>query len=1001
MIRIAKMGEWSVRYYESTAVRSNEYGGGLSEYYSERDTREPIVLVAGDRQFAEEKMGVAHRGTISQEAVTRWFAEGISPAGPGVGKPRPGTCGWDVLVAVPKSVSLTSALAKDPAVGTIVTTAIREAIEDALLGYMYPHAGYTRVSNPDDKSKKDMQRLPALPFIAYFHHTARPLSDGTCDPHMHVHCLLPGKVARADGRMVTIDSESMYHEAKAAGMIFQKSLRDRLSAALGIEWDDVDPHTGIAEIKGFGRDTITEWSRRQTALMEWAQENLGEYSQRMHDAEHNDAAEREKHGWAKGEREWLDTAQRATRQKKLESLHYDELREKWQADPRAASLSVEQFLGVVAAAAAKDGPGERPTAEQVFELLGTVKNAWTRADVVEAVTGLWGPGRGVEVIPVDEIEAAVDDVLEEGCFQIVEDPQSWHREGHLRYTDLITLKREAEILELCQAKSREFSINVRPEWFAAKGLKFGAEKAMSELANSQRFINVLEAPAGTGKTTSLKAFRERAEAHGKRIVVMSAARKALTEAHEKEAGHEFYTIASVRNKIANDRIDWDHKTIIVVDEAATAGDRDLYEIIKQAASTHSKVILIGDSHQLQPVQAGGGLFRDLSENLPWTQGFTHVWRQVDPEEKAMTLAMRDAKTESQIRKIAHWYATHDRLRAGDELSMADHLVRDYFDEVAEGRDVMAIADQWERADSLNLRIQRINNIALENTLGYELESVPISREQRAIWGDIIMTRKNNYDIEVTADPKVAALSGEPAIVTNAHRWRVVGVDQRDGSITAQRLNDNARAVLPADYVKEHVVLGYVGTIHAAQGANAEVGLPIGDPERITKSMIYPAMTRGTHMNRIYMTMKIAGEDEHHREHTGAELEPRIADPIEAQKMFMSIIKRDDREQTALAQAEEALNALAAGEPHAQHARSFGGIDPYAAQLVHTRAEIFHALAIEHAEEVAHRESYEASSRRAQERMLEQAADRDRDRDRERERDLERDRDDRDEGREIG
>jgi len=99
--------------------------------------------------------------------------------------------------------------------------------------------------------------------------------------------------------MVTIDSESMYHEAKAAGLIFQKSLRDRLSASLGIEWGDVDPHTGIAEIKGFDRETIKEYSRRQTALMEWAQENLGEYLRRMADAEHQDAADQDKRGWAR------------------------------------------------------------------------------------------------------------------------------------------------------------------------------------------------------------------------------------------------------------------------------------------------------------------------------------------------------------------------------------------------------------------------------------------------------------------------------------------------------------------------------------------------------------------------------------------------------------------------------------------------------------------------------------------------------------------------------
>ncbi|PQM45315.1 hypothetical protein C1Y40_04540 [Mycobacterium talmoniae] len=358
MIRIAAMGAWSVRYYESTAVRGNEHAGGLSEYYSERDTRAPIVLVAGDRQFAEEKMGVRHGESISQEAVTRWFEEGVSPAGPGVGKARPGTCGWDVLVAVPKSVSMQAALAPDRAHAEAIMNCVMGATEESLGHYMYPHAGYTRVTNPDDPRKKDLQRLPALPFIAYFHHTARPAPDGTCDPHMHIHCLLPGKIARADGRMVTIDSESMYHEAKAAGMIFQKSLRDRLSAALGIEWDEVDPHTGIAEIKGYDRDTIKAWSRRSSAVMEWAQENLSEYARAQLDDERTEGEEQDRR-WAKGEREWLDVAQKATRQKKLETLHYDELRERWQNDPRAQDIDTEAFIGAVAAAAAKEGPGRR------------------------------------------------------------------------------------------------------------------------------------------------------------------------------------------------------------------------------------------------------------------------------------------------------------------------------------------------------------------------------------------------------------------------------------------------------------------------------------------------------------------------------------------------------------------------------------------------------------------------------------------------------------------
>ncbi|OKH62891.1 hypothetical protein EB74_15140 [Mycobacterium sp. SWH-M5] len=990
MIRIAAMGAWSVRYYESTAVRGHEHGGGLSEYYTERDTRVPVVLVAGDRQFAEEKMGVRHGDGISQQAVTRWFEEGVAPGGPGVGKPRPGTCGWDVLVAVPKSVSLQAALAKDPEVAGVIMNCIMAATQDALTGYMYQHAGYTRVTNPHDSSKKDLQRLPALPFIAYFHHTARPLADGTCDPHMHIHCLLPGKVMRADGRMVTIDSESMYHEAKAAGMIFQKSMRDRLSAALGIEWGEVDPHTGIAEIKGYSPETIKAWSRRQTALMEWAQENLGEYSRNQFDDERTDGQDQVRK-WAKGEREWLDTAQKATRHKKLESMHYDQLRESWQNDPRAEHINPEAFLGAVAAAAAKEGPGGPPSPAQVFELLGTLKNDWTRADMVEATVGLWGPGRGVEIPTVDEIEAYVDELIEAGCFQAVEDAKSWHREGHMRYTDAITLTREAEVLEMCSVRSRHFQITVRRDWFEAKGLRTAAAEAMTRLAMSQRFLNVLEAPAGTGKTTSLKAFRERAESQGKRVVLLSSARKAISEARAKEAASEYYTIAAARKQMAEDRIDWDRNTVVVIDEAAMTGDRDLYEIFKTAAAANSKIILVGDSHQLQPVRAGGGLFRDLSEQLPWTQSFDYVWRQKDAEEKAMTLMIREATTESQIRKAAHWYATHDRLRAGDALSMADQIVRDYFDEVLNERDTLVIADKWETADALNARIQRINTIAWENQLGHELVGVPIARDQQARYGDIIMTRENNFDIETIADPDVAAIGGRPEIVNRSDRWRVLNVNPADGSIEAMRLGDRARAVLPAEYAKTNVVLGYVGTIHAAQGANADVGFAIGDPTTMTKLMAYPALTRGSELNRLYMAVKIAGEDEFHRETSDIDQQQRIYDTNEAQAMFMSVLRRDDREMTALSRAEQALEALAQGQPHENYRSEFGGIDPYIAQLVHTRSQDRQRWVEEEARDQAQREAWERASVIAQQRALEHAAERDR----------VRSIDDRDDGRAIG
>ena len=78
--------------------------------------------------------------------------------------------------------------------------------------YLHQHAGYTRVHNPLT-GKKDLQRLPGLVAIAYQHETSR------CgDPHLHTHVIVPNRQARADGALVSIDSKSLYHEAKAAGI---------------------------------------------------------------------------------------------------------------------------------------------------------------------------------------------------------------------------------------------------------------------------------------------------------------------------------------------------------------------------------------------------------------------------------------------------------------------------------------------------------------------------------------------------------------------------------------------------------------------------------------------------------------------------------------------------------------------------------------------------------------------------------------------------------------
>ncbi len=279
MLTISELKRWSINYYIDTAQAAEQAakdrtraGGRLEEYYSERKTRTPAWLSVGDTHTVATLVGLTDAqcagGDADPELVARWLDDGITPNGAhGRVFGERGVRGFDLTLCAPKSVSLIRALRTDDVIAKAIadahTTALSEAME-----YLAAHAGYTRVHNPHT-GEKDLVRLPGLTAVAYQHETSR-----RGDPHLHTHVIVPNRQARADGQMVSIDGTSLYHEARAAGVIYQATLRRELYQSMGFECAAVDRSTGMAELVGVDRDTIIAWSRRSTALREWAAHNL-------------------------------------------------------------------------------------------------------------------------------------------------------------------------------------------------------------------------------------------------------------------------------------------------------------------------------------------------------------------------------------------------------------------------------------------------------------------------------------------------------------------------------------------------------------------------------------------------------------------------------------------------------------------------------------------------------------------------------------------------------
>ena len=908
MLTVAKLSLWSVNYYNDTArAVENAIGdrqranGGLAEYYAERDTRTPVWTCAGDARAVADLVGLTEGeragGDADPEVVARWLDEGVAPSGEcGRAHGKAGVHGFDLTFCAPKSVSLVRVFGDDvldKAVSAAHQTAIAEALE-----YLAHHAGYTRVHNPVT-GEKDLVKLPGVVAAAYQHETSR-----AGDPHLHTHVLVPNRQARADGRLVSIDGTSLFHEARAAGIIYQATLRHELHQLMGIEWGPVDPFTGMAEIAGIEPTTIAAWSQRSTQLREWAANNLTvvDTARELSQAQ-------------------LAAAQKATRPRKPESLSWAELRAGWRADGRGLQVSraaqrdarAAREAAARTAAARMSRTGVAVDRRAVAAMAArSDKAALTRADLVEVIgaqlplivdtTG--GSGRGGEggaVLPRQLIEACVDAV----GMRLTAPRLAHQREGSERFTVDMILAEERRVFDLVDATAMRARAWVRPEHTAAAlGLSARQHQVVTAIASTPQLVVPLSAPAGAGKTTSMRALRSVVERRQTaRVIVIAPTGKAVDVAVAEGAASEGYTMHSALARLEDGRLQLGPFDVVVVDEAGMVGTDHWRQLLSATTAVGTKTVLVGDAHQLEPVKARGGMFAQLCDELPWAQRLTEVWRQHDPAERAASLAVGDGGP-APVRRAIDWYRDHDRLACGDQVTMAVDALAAHQQDVAAGKDALLLADTVDMCDALNRRVHD-HTAAQRAAAGRDTATVTGVRNHQIGVGDVVLTRRNDPTISVY-DPQDRTQTLSEAPVRNGQRWRVVKVDDsaEHPRIAARRYGDGAWAVFDGDYLREQVQLGHAVTVHAAQGVTADTTHTVL-ADTASRNLAYVALTRGRAANHAYLYQRDLADADHTHRHDlagGEDAEgvhlARRGTPTEAARALRQVIGRDEPAQTA-------------------------------------------------------------------------------------------------------
>ena len=374
------------------------------------------------------------------------------------------------------------------------------------------------------------------------------------------------------------------------------------------------------------------------------------------------------------------------------------------------------------------------------------------------------------------------------------------------------------------------------------GLRVDQAAAALAVLTDGRRVSVINAPAGSGKTWVLAAAgRAWAAAGLGRVIGITPSQSAR---NTLAAGvPESYNSAQFLGHLPGQRgargpVGLRPGDLILMDEASMISNPDLANVVTQADASGAKVILAGDTQQLQAVENGGGMSL-LADALGYAQ-LTEPVRFRAAWEQAASLRLRAGDT-----SVLAEYDQHGRIRGGEPEQMMDAAAAAYLALTLDGTDTLLMAADHALRRELSRRVRedliRLGVVAPG-------PAVRIADGAAASPGDLIICTRNDHSTE----------AGEPGrMLANGDLLRIEAIT-KDGLIVRRALDADPRTG-QRRWTGQHFLyrnfgaaeLGYAVTDHVAQSRTVTAGLAVitgteGRPHALV------ALTRGTTINLAFV-----------------------------------------------------------------------------------------------------------------------------------------------------